>query len=182
MSTAGASYFLLACDGCGKHYDRYGEGNTILDPDPANLRKWAVALEWICDSRGDFCGTDCEPEAIAEGMLPVPVITGQTEITADPDLPCDHINFEALVIVNRIQRSDDDPTVVGYNADITVACAGCGEPFRWTGVAAGMSPGRPMCSVDGTELRAPLRPASSDPDFGLGLPGFSVKAWTEDAR
>ncbi len=31
-----------------------------------------------------------------------------------------------------------------------------------------------MCSVDETELRAPIRPASSDPDFSLGLPGFAV--------
>jgi hypothetical protein len=31
-----------------------------------------------------------------------------------------------------------------------------------------------MCSVDETELRAPLRPASSDPDFGMGLPGFGI--------
>ncbi|WP_439947213.1 hypothetical protein [Streptomyces sp. BBFR109] len=50
----------------------------------------------------------------------------------------------------------------------------CGEPFRWTGVQAGVSPRQPMCSVDETELRAPLRPASADPDFGLGLPGFTV--------
>lgn len=24
------------------------------------------------------------------------------------------------------------------------------------------------------ELRAPIRPASADPDFGLGIPGFAV--------
>ena len=29
-------------------------------------------------------------------------------------------------------------------------------------------------SVDETELRAPLRLASADPDFGMGLPGFAV--------
>lgn len=28
---------------------------------------------------------------------------------------------------------------------------------------------------DETELRAPLRPASSDPDFGLGLPGYAIR-------
>jgi hypothetical protein len=33
---------------------------------------------------------------------------------------------------------------------------------------------RPACSIDEKELRAPLRPAISDPDFGLGIPGFSV--------
>ncbi|MGW4042991.1 hypothetical protein [Streptomyces sp. NPDC004721] len=93
---------------------------------------------------------------------------------AAPDKPCPHENFDATVDVNRITASDNDPTVVGYNADIKVNCADCGEPFRWTGVPAGASPREPMCSIDETELRAPLRPASADPDFGLGLPGFAV--------
>lgn len=29
--------------------------------------------------------------------------------------------------------------------------------------------------VDETELRAPLRPASADPDFGLGIPGVAIR-------
>lgn len=93
----------------------------------------------------------------------------------DPDRPCPHHDFAAKIDVHRITRDDDDPTVVGYYAEITVTCDGCGEPFRWTGVPAGLSPAHPMCSVDETELRAPLRPASADPDFGLGLPGFAVR-------
>jgi hypothetical protein len=93
---------------------------------------------------------------------------------ADPDKPCPHENFDAHVEVNRITASDGDPTVISYATDIKVNCHDCGEPFRWTGVPAGLSPRQPMCSVDETELRAPLRPASADPDFGLGLPGFSV--------
>ncbi|MFJ2477078.1 hypothetical protein ACIOWI_29585 [Streptomyces sp. NPDC087659] len=91
------------------------------------------------------------------------------------DRPCLHENFDAFVEVNRITASDDDPTVVGYSAAIKVLCRDCEEPFRWTGVPAGVSPARPTCSIDETELRAPLRPASADPDFGLGLPGFSVQ-------
>lgn len=93
---------------------------------------------------------------------------------SNPDRPCPHENFDASVEVNRITATASDPTVVGYNADIKVNCHDCGEPFRWTGVQAGLSQGRPMCSVDETELRAPLRPSSADPDFGLGLPGFAV--------
>ena len=50
----------------------------------------------------------------------------------------------------------------------------CIRDSRWTGCPPGLSFAAPMVSIDGTELRAPLRPASSDPDFGLGLPGFSV--------
>lgn len=93
---------------------------------------------------------------------------------ADPDRPCPHLNFEACVAVNRLTANDTDPTVIGYSADITVKCADCAEPFRWTGVAAGLSPVRPMCSIDEATLIAPLRPASADPDFGLGLPGYAV--------
>ncbi|WP_320784185.1 hypothetical protein [Streptomyces sp. CRN 30] len=94
---------------------------------------------------------------------------------ADPDTPCPHEDFDAYVAVNRITASDSDPTVTGYAADIKVNCRACDEPFRWTGVPAGVSPAHPTCSVDETELCAPLRPASADPDFGLGLPGFAVR-------
>ncbi|MEU7381540.1 hypothetical protein AB0A91_16360 [Streptomyces sp. NPDC042207] len=95
-------------------------------------------------------------------------------MATDPDRPCPHENFDAYVAVNRLTASDTDPTVVGYSAGIKVHCRDCGEPFRWTGVPAGVSPRRPMCSIDETELHAPLRPASADPDFGMGLPGFAV--------
>lgn len=100
----------------------------------------------------------------------------------DPDRPCPHLNFAAAVNVGRITRSDDDPTIVGYTADITVQCVDCGEPFRWVGVPAGLSPRRPMVSVDETELHAPIRPASSDPDFGLGIPGFAIRMNGGDPR
>lgn len=103
----------------------------------------------------------------AKGGMPTPG-------TADPDLPCPHEDFTANVEVNRLTASDGDPTIIAYDTSITVACLACGEPFRWIGVQAGSSPGRPMCSVDETELRAPIRPASADPDFGLGIPGFAV--------
>lgn len=94
-------------------------------------------------------------------------------MTSDPDRACAHEDFAATVEVNRITSSEGGP-VVGYSADIKVSCVGCGEPFRWTGLKAGLSPRTPMCSLDETELRAPLRPASSDPDYGLGIPGFAV--------
>lgn len=94
----------------------------------------------------------------------------------DPDRPCPHRNFGAIVDVHRlINESDGQPA--GYYADITVHCTDCAEPFRWTGLQAGLNPRRPMVSPDETELRAPLRPASADPDFGMGLPGFAI-TWT----
>lgn len=93
----------------------------------------------------------------------------------NPDLPCPHENFAANVEVNRLASSEEPGApITGYAADITVWCADCGERFRWIGVQAGLMPSQPMCSVDETELRAPLRPASADPDFGMGIPGFAV--------
>lgn len=95
-------------------------------------------------------------------------------MSTDPDKPCSHENFGASVEVARLTACEGDAHPEAFTADIKAWCADCGEPFRWIGVQAGMHPGRPMCSVDETELRAPLRPASSDPDFGLGIPGFAV--------
>jgi hypothetical protein len=94
----------------------------------------------------------------------------------DPDRPCPHENFAADVDVNRIMEGGDHPAA--FVADVRVRCTDCDEPFRWTGVQAGVRYDRPMCSVDETELHAPLRPASADPDFGMGLPGFAV-TWRE---
>ena len=96
-------------------------------------------------------------------------------MSIDPDRACTHEHFSANITVDRLQRSETDPEIVGYSADITVNCDDCGEPFRWSGVQAGVSQQRPMCSVDETELRAPLRPASADADFGMSLPGFSIR-------
>lgn len=76
--------------------------------------------------------------------------------------------------VGRITDGESGP-VTAYMADIRVNCSACGEAFRWVGVPAGLKHDRPMVSVDETELHAPLRPASSDPDFGLGIPGFAVR-------
>lgn len=101
--------------------------------------------------------------------------------TPDPDRPCQHMQFVANVAVGRIGQ--DDPGSGGmpkaYVAEITVQCApapdGCGERFRFNGVRAGMSYQHPMCSVDEATLIAPLRPASADPDFGMGLPGYAIQ-------
>jgi hypothetical protein len=95
----------------------------------------------------------------------------------DPDRPCDHPDFMATVEVIRISGEQDGP-VIGYRAVLRVNCAICDEAFRFVGVNAGDTPHQPMCSVDETELRAPIRPASSDPDFGMGIPGFAVR-WKE---
>lgn len=98
-------------------------------------------------------------------------------MNADPDVACPHLKFDATVAVGRIGTGDTvDGMPQAYVAEVTVWCADCDEPFRWVGVPAGMSFDQPAVSVDETELRAPIRPASSDPDFGLGLPGFAIQA------
>ena len=101
-----------------------------------------------------------------------------TGIIADPDKPCPHEDFIAYVEVNRLTEHEGDEMPNAYSADIRVSCAACDESFRWIGVQAGLSGSKPMCSVDETVLSAPLRPASSDPDFGLGIPGYAV-TWRE---
>lgn len=102
-------------------------------------------------------------------------------MTVDPDRPCPHADFKAVVEVTRIAASDDDPTIIGYTAEIHVWCVDCDEPFRWTGpYDVGMAPNRPCVDPAGTELRAPIRPASADPDFGMGLGGFVVQFRDDD--
>jgi hypothetical protein len=100
--------------------------------------------------------------------------------TGTPDEPCPHLNFAANIDVNRIGEADtDDGRPRAYSADIRVQCApppdGCGEPFRFTGLPAGLSGAHPTVNPNETELRAPIRPASADPDFGLGIPGFAIQ-------
>jgi hypothetical protein len=89
--------------------------------------------------------------------------------------PCEHPDFVARVECNRVARSDDDPTIIGYAADLHIECASCGEPFIFFGAPVGLMPDRPTISADGLELRTPIRPQSADPNFGLGLTGFIAR-------
>jgi hypothetical protein len=97
-----------------------------------------------------------------------------SRVNADPDRACPHENFRTDVDIQRLCSVEGGP-VDAFRADIRIQCEDCGEPFRWIGPEAGLMANRPMVSVDETELRAPIRPASSDPDFGLGIPGFAIR-------
>jgi hypothetical protein len=68
---------------------------------------------------------------------------------------CHHEAFESAVKVNRLL--DSAGTVIGYSADIQIRCSQCNQPFYWI-APIGASPGEPMMSADGIELRAPLTP------------------------
>jgi hypothetical protein len=76
-------------------------------------------------------------------------------------MTCAHQNFKANVAVGRLTQRDNGP-VIGYTADVTVTCAECGLPFRFIGVSAGNHYSEPRVSIDGTELRAPLEPATHE--------------------
>ncbi len=68
---------------------------------------------------------------------------------------CQHEGFHAEV---RIARITDPGQPLRFMADITVRCAACREAFRFLGVDAGLSFERPMVSVDGLILTAPIEP------------------------
>ena len=102
------------------------------------------------------------------------------ESMIDLDRPCEHLNFDASVGVIRLT----DTPQTGFVAEIRVRCALCHEPFRWIGgypVGVLLS-GPAAVSPDGYELRAPLAPGLSDPDYGLGLGGFIVRQVDTDVE
>lgn len=76
-------------------------------------------------------------------------------------MSCEHKNFKADVRVGRLTKGDDGP-VTGYSADVKVSCVDCGLPFRFIGLPAGNHFAEPRVSVDGTELRAPIEPATHE--------------------
>lgn len=67
---------------------------------------------------------------------------------------CAHKQFEARVNVVRLS----DAGRGRFTTEINIRCAACKEPFRWLGAKPGLSPYKPMVSIDGLELRAPIEP------------------------
>lgn len=65
---------------------------------------------------------------------------------------CRHLNFAARVNVIRLEDSGT------FSCEVTVHCTECDEPFRFIGVDSGFDPAKPMVSIDGLELRAPIEP------------------------
>lgn len=102
------------------------------------------------------------------------------------DQPCLHPDFAVFVDVGRIlpDGSDESDMTIppaGYVAEILVQCAACDERFVFVGAPVGGMPDKPCISPDGLELRAPLRPQSADPHFGLGLAGFIARVQEGEA-
>jgi len=87
---------------------------------------------------------------------------------------CPHENFEAVVDVNRITETEGGPAV-RFNADVRITCAGCGTPFRFIGLPAGLDLNSPTVSVDATEGRFPIAPKGEVVSELEGTPiGFSI--------
>lgn len=76
-------------------------------------------------------------------------------------MTCAHEHFQCRANIGRLAQTDGGP-VIGYTADITITCAQCGLPFRFVGIAAGNHHSEPRVSIDATELRAPIEPATHE--------------------
>lgn len=60
---------------------------------------------------------------------------------------CKHENFHANVKVFRLSDTGR------FQADVTINCEQCGEPFRFLGLPAGVDTDGAAVSADGTEAR-----------------------------
>ena len=99
-----------------------------------------------------------------EPLVPKPT-TGETATSAQ--MACAHQEFYARVAVNRIEDKG------AFMADVSIACRQCGLPFHFLGVPLGLSFGRPMASIDQTELRVPIAPGAVRPEAS-GVARFEV--------
>lgn len=90
---------------------------------------------------------------------------------------CQHENFDAEVNVARIQKSDADPTIHRWQADITIKCHECGLPFRFIGLPAGLDMNGAAVSVDGAEARLAIAPKGHvlTPLESTDVQGFTVR-------
>ena len=83
---------------------------------------------------------------------------------------CNHKNFTAQVNVYRMHEgvnideilkagAVEEPEITSYTTDIKIQCADCGMPFQFLGLPMGVSPTFPTRSMDGLELRQPIKPS-----------------------
>jgi hypothetical protein len=84
---------------------------------------------------------------------------------------CDHPDFDAEVVVNRLEDSGR------FNADIRIRCVACGEPFRFIGLPCGVDLNGAAVSIDGTEGRFAIAPRNQvqTPLDADGVDGFTVR-------
>lgn len=88
-------------------------------------------------------------------------------------MECKHENFQSHVMVNRL--TDDDGNITNFHADVKIICAECCMPFVFKGMAIGLSPHKPMMSLDGEEARLPIEPAREFMQIPSKMPSFSLR-------
>ena len=105
-------------------------------------------------SIGEACRVPYTDEEIARMRQPQvqPETALERRGATDEQKVCPHLSFRAQVNVNRMEDTGR------FSADVTVWCAECKLPFEFVGVPSGLDWARPMVSIDGTELRAPIEP------------------------
>jgi hypothetical protein len=86
-------------------------------------------------------------------------------------MKCEHKNFHANVMVNRIED------IGRFTADITIRCIDCNLPFEFVGVdECGLSYEHPTVNPSAQELRVPIKPKGCEILPGIkGPTGFKVE-------
>ena len=86
---------------------------------------------------------------------------------------CEHKDFEANVVVNRLEDSGR------FMADVTIRCKDCGTPFQFVGLPVGLNLDGATVSLDATEARLAIVPRGEAPTVLGNFPrGFKVSAFS----
>ena len=119
----------------------------------------------------------CVHESVPEQRLAEAIFGDGSTPTADPDRACYHPDVDVIVGFGRIGEDDADNPLPGmptaFMIEVSLSCKACAEVFVFDGVPAGMSYDAPAVSVDGQQLRAPVRPISLPPRHRRGIAGVS---------
>lgn len=81
---------------------------------------------------------------------------------------CAHMNFNANVVVNRLED------IGRFSADVTINCTECGMPFRFCGLPMGLNLNGAAVSVDGLEARLSILPEDRIPSPLEGIQGYKI--------
>lgn len=73
-------------------------------------------------------------------------------------MTCKHEDFQANVIVNRLQDTSS------FSADIRINCRKCGLPFEFLGLKPGLDTQGACVSIDGQEARIAIVPRGVRPN------------------
>jgi hypothetical protein len=92
---------------------------------------------------------------------------------------CEHPSFVADVNMVRLTGGVEGGPLVGLYAEVSVACADCGEPVRWRGLNVGLSSLGPMAAF-GLEVAHLPGFFADDPSLGLTGAGFVLRPFADE--